>query len=110
MSRNYPVFWTHIGVRERPVTARYAFAPVIYDFLERTTPGHGGEIQLTDAIKLMIREGLPVQCVALAPGEHRLDIGSFKTYAQAFFSMMLGDPELGSDLRTYVRGLLDESQ
>ena len=88
------------------VCARYVFEPVIYDFIARTTPGHGGEIQLTDAIRLMLRDGLPVYCVALAPGEQRLDIGSFKTYAQAFFSMMLRDPELGDELRTYVRDLL----
>jgi len=92
------------------VAARYAFEPAIYEFLERTTPGHGGEIQLTDAIRLMLREGLPVYCVSLAPGEQRLDIGSFQKYAQAFFSMMLRDPEIGGELCDYVRGLLDESQ
>ncbi|MGD8240655.1 MAG: UTP--glucose-1-phosphate uridylyltransferase [Armatimonadota bacterium] len=92
------------------VAARYAFEPAIYDFLDRTTPGHGGEIQLTDAIRLMLREGLPVYCVALAPGERRLDIGSFKLYAEAFFAMMLRDPELGHELRDYVRGLVDDTQ
>lgn len=89
------------------VAARYVFQPEIYDFLARTEPGHGGEIQLTDAIRLMVGEGLRVWCVPLAPGERRLDIGSFKTYAQAFFSMMLRDPELGAELRDYVHGLLD---
>ncbi|MFQ5809656.1 MAG: UTP--glucose-1-phosphate uridylyltransferase [Armatimonadota bacterium] len=92
------------------VAARYAFGPEVYDFLERTKPGHGGEIQLTDAIRLMLHEGLPVHCVALTPGERRLDIGSFKLYAEAFFSMMLRDPELGDGLGDYVRGLLDDTQ
>jgi UTP--glucose-1-phosphate uridylyltransferase len=91
------------------VAARYAFEPAIHEFLERTTPGHGGEIQLTDAIRLMLRDGLPVCCVALEPGEQRLDIGSFTTYAQAFFSMMLRDPEVGAELRDYVRALLDDT-
>ena len=89
------------------VAARYVFEPVIYDFLARTEPGHGREIQLTDAIRLMLRAGEPVWCVTLAPGERRLDIGSFLTYAKAFFSVMLRDPELGDELRQYVRSMLE---
>src|SRR5207247_9759415 len=37
------------------VAARYVFAPGIFDLLERTHPGKGGEVQLTDAIRLLLR-------------------------------------------------------
>src|SRR2546430_1422667 len=39
------------------VAARYVFSPAIFDALTRTPPGKGGEIQLTDAIRLLLREG-----------------------------------------------------
>ena len=39
------------------IAGRYVFAPSIFDALQRTSPGKGGEIQLTDAIRIAIREG-----------------------------------------------------
>ena len=36
------------------VAARYVFSPAIFDALEQTPPGKGGEIQLTDAIRLLL--------------------------------------------------------
>src|SRR5262249_2448169 len=39
------------------VAARYVFAPRIFDLLEKTPPGKGGEIQLTDAIRVLIQQG-----------------------------------------------------
>ena len=41
------------------IAGRYVFAPAIFDALQRTSPGKGGEIQLTDAIRIAIREGGP---------------------------------------------------
>lgn len=90
------------------VCARYAFAPVLFDYLARIAPGHGGEVQLTDAIRAMIADGLPVYAVPLAPDERRLDVGNFLTYAQGFFRMMLSHPEFGAPLQEYAAELLDE--
>ena len=42
---------------ELAVAARYVFSPAIFEALERTPPGKGGEIQLTDAIRLLLQEG-----------------------------------------------------
>src|SRR6185295_19401354 len=38
------------------VTGRYVLPPEIFDCLERTPPGRGGEIQLTDALRLLANE------------------------------------------------------
>jgi len=51
--------------------------------LRRLCPGANGELQLTDAIRDLARQGLPVLGVRLAPGERRLDIGSFESYREA---------------------------
>jgi len=61
----------------------YAFHPVIFKALEKTQPGKGGEIQLTDAIQKLIDWGLNVYAVKLNQNQVRLDIGSPETYWEA---------------------------
>jgi UTP--glucose-1-phosphate uridylyltransferase len=100
------------GVAEAPstlaVAARYVFAPVIFDWLARTPPGKGGEIQLTDAIRLLLQNGGRVLGMRLAAGERRFDIGNFDSYFRAFVEFALADPRHGPELREFVRGLLDQ--
>ena len=91
------------------VAARYVFSPVIFDCLERTKPGKGGEIQLTDAIRMLIREGGTVLGVRLPRGEQRFDIGNFESYFQAFTEFALADPQYGPALRTRIEKLLDRT-
>jgi len=61
----------------------YVFRPVIFEELEKTAPGKGGEVQLTDAIQRLVDRGLKVCAVQLNPSEVRLDIGSPETYWEA---------------------------
>jgi len=73
---------------ERPATNLaimpiYIFHPVVFKALEKTAPGKGGEVQLTDAIQRLIEWGLNVCAVQLSPNEVRLDIGSPETYWEA---------------------------
>jgi UTP--glucose-1-phosphate uridylyltransferase len=89
------------------VAARYVFRPGIFDLLARTPPGKGGEIQLTDAIRLLLRGGGRVLGMKLAEGERRFDIGNFESYFQAFIEFALADPQYGPGLHGFVRGLLD---
>jgi len=84
------------------VAARYIFSPQIFDFIDRTPPGKGDEIQITDSIRLMLQSGYPILGVRLADGERRYDIGNFKSYYEAFFDFSLSDPELGETFRRYV--------
>jgi UTP--glucose-1-phosphate uridylyltransferase len=89
------------------VAARYVFAPDIFELLARTPPGKGGEIQLTDAIRLLLRAGGKVIGMQLAAGERRFDIGNFESYFRAFIEFALADPRHGAELRAHVRTLLD---
>jgi len=69
---------------EYAIAGRYAFDPVIFDYIERTPRGAVGEYQITDSIDLMLRDGLEVWCVALGENEIRRDIGTFDSYFEAF--------------------------
>jgi UTP--glucose-1-phosphate uridylyltransferase len=91
------------------VAARYVFRAQIFELLARTPPGKGGEIQLTDAIRLLIRGGGKVIGMPLAAGERRFDIGNFESYFRAFFEFALADPQYGPGLRRFARGLLAAS-
>jgi UTP--glucose-1-phosphate uridylyltransferase len=89
------------------VAARYVFSPAVFDALTRTPPGKGGEIQLTDAIRLLIREGGKVMGLRLPPGESRFDIGNFESYFRSFVEFAFADPQYGEKLRAFARQLLD---
>lgn len=88
------------------IAARYVFAPSIFDALDRIQPGVGGEIQLTDAIRLIIKEGGKVYGLCLRDDERRYDIGNFESYFQAFVEFALSDEKYGADLRSYLEELL----
>jgi UTP--glucose-1-phosphate uridylyltransferase len=65
------------------ISARYVFSPAIFPALRRLRLGANGELPLTDAIRDLASQGLPVLGVRLGPGERRLDIGSFDSYREA---------------------------
>jgi UTP--glucose-1-phosphate uridylyltransferase len=88
------------------VAARYVFSPAIFDCLDQTRPGKGDEIQLTDAIRLLIRNGAKVLGVRLTLSEPRFDIGNFESYFLAFAEFALADDQYGPALRNRLRELL----
>lgn len=61
----------------------YVFTPEVFRALERTGPGHGGEVQLTDAIQLMLSEGRRVRATVLDGDEVWLDVGTPEGYRDA---------------------------
>jgi UTP--glucose-1-phosphate uridylyltransferase len=89
------------------IAARYVFAPSIFDALVRTRPGKGGEIQLTDAVRLVIQQGGRVFGMKLRSAERRYDIGNFDSYFRAFFEFALADEKHGAALREYAEQLLN---
>jgi UTP--glucose-1-phosphate uridylyltransferase len=89
------------------IAARYVFAPAIFDAIKRTPPGKNGEFQITDAIRLLIKEGGRVFGVCLRADERRYDIGNFQAYFRAFVEFALEDEKQGPALRKYLEGLLD---
>jgi len=84
------------------IAARYVFNPVIFDFIDKTMPDDGGELQLTDSIRLMIKRDYKVHCVKLNEGEKRYDIGNFESYFKAFTDFALLDDKYGYLLRQYL--------
>ena len=88
------------------IAARYVLAPTVFDAIRRTQPGKGGEIQVTDAIRLMIREGGKAYGIRLRSGERRYDIGNFQAYFRAFVEFALADEKQGPALRKHLETLL----
>jgi UTP--glucose-1-phosphate uridylyltransferase len=88
------------------VAARYVFSPAIFDYLRKTEPGKGGEIQLTDAIQALIHDGGRVMGVRLPKTQSRFDIGNFESYFQAFIEFALADPGYGERVKAFTRQLL----
>jgi len=97
--------------REAPsnlaIAARYVLSPAIFDALAHTNRGKGGEIQLTDAIRAVIRNGGKAYGIRLRDDERRYDIGNFEAYFEAFVAFALADPAHGPALKRYLQKALD---
>ncbi|TWP49920.1 UTP--glucose-1-phosphate uridylyltransferase [Lentzea tibetensis] len=106
-----------VGMVEKPkpedapstfaAAGRYLLDRAVFDALKRITPGAGGELQLTDAIALLIAEGHPVHVVVHRGGRH--DLGNPGGFLRAAVDFALKTPEYGPDLREWLRERLDNS-
>jgi UTP--glucose-1-phosphate uridylyltransferase len=85
------------------VAARYVFSPAIFEALDRTLPDKGGEIQLTDAIRLLIHKGEPVYAWLFSPDQRRYDVGNFESYFRTFIDFALTDERYGYLVRKYIK-------
>jgi UTP--glucose-1-phosphate uridylyltransferase len=84
---------------------RYLLDRAVFDALKKITPGAGGELQLTDAIALLISEGHPVHVVVHSGDRH--DLGNPGGFIRANVDFALGHPDYGSSLRQWLRERLD---
>jgi UTP--glucose-1-phosphate uridylyltransferase len=91
------------------ITGRYVLAPIAFEYIRRLAPGHGGELQLTDALQAMLRDGLPIYAEPLGPRDEVLDIGDIPGYWTAFMQMAMEDEELGEEMKEAARVLLERS-
>jgi UTP--glucose-1-phosphate uridylyltransferase len=85
------------------VLGRYVLPASIFDILERTPPGKGGEIQLTDALDVLAREG---QLHGLETEGNLYDAGDRVGYIEATVAYALKRPELAKELRPVLQRLL----
>jgi UTP--glucose-1-phosphate uridylyltransferase len=85
------------------VIGRYVLTPAIFHYLELTKPGRGGEIQLTDALRMMARD-YPLYAYLLEG--KRYDAGTKLGFLQATVEYALADAQLGPPFRRYLRGLV----
>jgi UTP--glucose-1-phosphate uridylyltransferase len=90
------------------VAARYVFGSAIFDALSRTLPDRRGEIQLSDAIKVLIQQGQPVYAWLLSPEQRRYDVGNFESYFRTFVDFALADERYGYLVRKYIKRLAYE--
>jgi UTP--glucose-1-phosphate uridylyltransferase len=82
------------------VVGRYILTPRIFDLLESTPRGAGGEIQLTDAIAALLKEE---QVLAYEFKGERYDCGSKLGYLKATVEYALQHDELNEEFRDYLR-------
>ncbi|WKZ33002.1 MAG: UTP--glucose-1-phosphate uridylyltransferase GalU [Thermodesulfobacteriota bacterium] len=84
------------------IIGRYILTPGIFPALDETKPGKGGEIQLTDALKILLRSQ---DIYALEFEGTRYDAGDKLGFLKANISLALKRPELKGDLRKFLKGL-----
>ncbi|MDQ1509691.1 MAG: UTP--glucose-phosphate uridylyltransferase [Actinomycetota bacterium] len=85
------------------VIGRYVFTPEIFDALDRITPGAGGELQLTDAIALLLEEQ---SVLALRCDGGRYDVGHTVDFLRANIELALFRHDLGPHLSVWLRELV----
>ncbi len=85
------------------IIGRYVLTPEVFGVLERTEPGRGGEIQLTDALRELARsdgEGGGVH--GLVFRGRRYDTGDRLDYLKAVVRLAAERPDLGPEFRTWL--------
>lgn len=88
------------------VMGRYLFTPSIFDEIAATKPGVGGEIQITDAmVSLLGRERM----LGFTFSEGRYDTGKKIDYLRAVVELALERDDLGSEFRTILQSILNDS-
>lgn len=85
------------------VLGRYIITPAIFNILENTKPGKGGEIQLTDALSQLAKYEL---VYAYAFEGKRYDVGSKLGFLQATVEYALRREDLGRDFGEYLKSLV----
>lgn len=100
------------SVEEAPsnlaVIGRYVLDPAVFDILERTEPGRGNEIQLTDALQVLAQgtgAGFGVHAVIFRG--RRYDTGDKLSYLQAVISLAAEREDLGPTLRPWLKNFAD---
>lgn len=79
---------------------RYVITPEVFDVLEQTKPGKGGEIQLTDALRVMAHNG---SVYAYNFTGKRYDTGNKLGYLKATVEFAIRRPDLGPQFRQYLK-------
>ncbi len=82
------------------IIGRYILHPDIFDMLSRTTPGHGGEIQLTDALLALSNKR---SMYAYEFEGDRYDAGDKMGYLKAIIAFALRHPELKDEFRRHIK-------
>jgi UTP--glucose-1-phosphate uridylyltransferase len=104
---------THLVEKPRPeeapsnlgIAGRYVLTPDIFVLLEKTSPGAGGEIQVTDAIQMQAKEG---HCYGIRFTGIRYDTGNPLGLLTTSLAYALKRPDIAPALREFMRQALKE--
>ncbi|WP_274361560.1 UTP--glucose-1-phosphate uridylyltransferase GalU [Paenibacillus thermotolerans] len=87
------------------VIGRYIIEPHVFRILEHLQPGRGGEIQLTDALRILNKDKRMIACTLQGK---RYDIGDKFGYIEATIEFALRRPELSGSVRAYLTSLVQQ--
>lgn len=91
------------------IIGRYVLKPEIFDVLENTPPGKGGEIQLTDALEAMAADAENTGGVyGVVFRGRRYDTGDRLDYIKAIVQLAVDREDLGPDLRVWLKQFVGE--
>ncbi|MGQ7311588.1 UTP--glucose-1-phosphate uridylyltransferase GalU [Microbacterium arabinogalactanolyticum] len=85
------------------VIGRYVLPPAVFEVLERTQPGKGGEIQLTDALQELATDPDGPGVVGVVFRGRRYDTGDRVDYIKAIVQLAVDRDDLGADLRPWLK-------
>ncbi|MFM9877320.1 MAG: UTP--glucose-1-phosphate uridylyltransferase [Rhodoglobus sp.] len=101
------------GLVEKPVTGtelsnyavigRYVLQPDVFDVLEHTDPGKGGEIQLTDALQEMATHNIAGGVYGVVFRGRRYDTGDRLDYIKSIVQLAVERDDLGPELRPWLK-------
>jgi len=87
------------------VASRYLFTPEIFDYLEKIPPGKNNEIQLTDAMREMVKDH---PMYGMKFDGKRYDVGDKMGFLKTNIEFGLKDPEIGESLKTWLKEFAKE--
>lgn len=84
------------------IASRYIFTPDIFDYIARTKPGKGGEIQITDAMGMMVRDR---DMYGVKLEGRRCDIGNPEGFVRTNIEFALKRDDMAENIREYIKKL-----
>lgn len=94
-----------VGPHPMAIMGRYVLDPAVFSALRDISPGAGGEIQLTDALDVLARQG---QLLAVPYRGTRFDVGEKLGFVKATIAVAMTRPDLREDVIAYLRQILDQ--
>lgn len=90
----------HEAPSDYGIIGRYILTPDIFECIEKTRPGAGGEVQLTDALCLLNRER---PLYALEFRGRRYDVGNMMDWLKSTVEIALSDESVGEDFKGFLK-------
>lgn len=82
------------------IASRYVFGPEIFSLIEKTTPGKGGELQITDSMRFLAHDNKLSACVS---DDMKYDIGGKLDFVRANIDFALKQPDIKTQIINHIR-------